>query len=176
MTQQQPQPSRQPRQHRRSSPLLVVAVGFALAALVGLNVAINRGMGDGGAHSAEAAAPDTGQPSPTDPRGQAGAAADLVEMPVDVTFGSPGSAREIVIGWSWTPEVQADPRKVYRVIEIVKRAAASSARVRVVNVDAVPGVAPGIAVQGKSVVPLPADGELKMDQVGRIVLGGGPPR
>lgn len=94
---------------------------------------------------------------------------ELAALGDDVTLGDKKADKEIVIGYSWTPAVQGDPGKVYRVVDEAQKNL-PGVRVRVVNVDANPTIKPGITVEGKLVAPPDADGgyNLSPETIGTI--------
>jgi hypothetical protein len=76
----------------------------------------------------------------------------------------------VVIGWSWTPEVQADPGRLEQALSAARQAV-PYVRIRIVNADAVPGAPRGLVVNGKKVQELPADGFLKSGDIKWAVSG-----
>jgi hypothetical protein len=65
-----------------------------------------------------------------------------------------------VVGFSWTPEVQSDPSKVSNAVDALKKSLGSQARIKVVNVDASPGVPEGVSIGDKVIVPAQSDGTI----------------
>lgn len=89
------------------------------------------------------------------------AADKLVELGPDTTLGPESAKKQVTIGYNWTPEVQADPMRVYGPIEMSLKMSRGELKVRVVNLDApgAPAVPPGLSVDGKVVARLrPAGG------------------
>ena len=90
-------------------------------------------------------------------------AATLATLGQDATLGSTSpSAPEVTIQWSWTPEVQADPSKVYDAISGIA-AKMPNVRVHAVNTDEVSGVPSGIFVGGRQVTPAGPDGSITVN-------------
>jgi hypothetical protein len=142
---------------RTGTPVLAATIGVLLLGIVGLNVAASRFTP--GRHDDEEAA------KATEAQAKQAKAVDkqtsrLVNMPPDVRVGQPETGKTIVVGWTWTAEVQARPDELANTLNGM-REAARMAEVRFVNVDIVPDVAPGVSVNGKKVVDLPDDGILR---------------
>jgi len=144
----------------RNNTLLIVA-GFVIVIMVGLNILIGQIANPPapGAETQPEAAGDAPAAQTTPPANGSGGPR-LVEMPAEATLGAPTAKNEVVLGWSWTPEVQADPGALEQTIAALGTAA-RGAKVRVVNTDVVPGVQRGLVVNGKLALPLPPDGIIK---------------
>ncbi|MES2464296.1 MAG: hypothetical protein V4671_27360 [Armatimonadota bacterium] len=143
---------------------------MALAGLVGLNAMSNQ-MRPKSDHEIEAEQREqakAAEPSPTasvapaqsaEPSG--GALSDpnsLVVSGQGSTIGAPEAKQEVVVGFSWTPEVQADPSKVSKAADALQKALGSQVRIKVVNVDANQEVPEGVSVGGRVIVPAQSDG------------------
>lgn len=117
---------------------------------------------------AEAAKNDAGKtsatPAPDSAAPQGGsspeASAALMQLGPDKTLGAKGAKKIITVGWSWTPDVQGNPNKVWAGISALQKAA-PDAQIRVVNTDAVPDVPDGVSVNGVVVIPPVPDGSLR---------------
>ena len=155
---------------RPRTPILVLAVGILLVGIVLLNVLAARiapKSHEEEEQEQQAAAAKASEPPKTAPPADAGtgpsASGALVQLPADGTTGPADAKKTVVIGWTWTPAVQADPNKVSAAVEAVRKAL-PDAKIRVVNTDAVPDAPPGITVDGKTVLPLPPDGAIEPSQ------------
>lgn len=152
---------------RLSAPSFVVAIVVLLLGMVALNVA-DRRFTPKTAEEEAAEQAQKSEPSESAPP----APSALVGLPPEQITGPPNAQTEIVFGWEWTPEVQADPGRLYRAIEALQKAAGQTdIKLRVVNVDAVPGAPRGLSVNGKTVLELPANGLLEPPQLMRSVSG-----
>lgn len=143
---------------KSKTPVFIAIIGFLLLGMVALNAAAGR---FGKEPEAPPPPEQAQQNEPAEPAATAPetVGSELVRLPADSTTGPSSAPREIVIGWTWTPEVQADPSKVSAAIDQIKKAV-PDAKVRVVNVDAVPTAPAGITVDGKTVAELAPDGSL----------------
>ena len=146
----------------RNTTLLIIA-GFVIVIIVGLNILIGQianpptpGAETQPEQEAAADAPAAQTPPPTNGSG----GPKLVELPAEATLGTPTAKNEVVLGWSWTPEVQANPGALEQTIAALSTAG-RGAKVRVVNTDVVPGAPRGLVVNGKLALPLPPDGIIK---------------
>lgn len=83
----------------------------------------------------------------------------LVGLGDDKILGKPDGKTEVLIVWSWTPEVQADPSKVWKAVQAAQTGA-PDAKIRVVNADAKPDMTPGVFINGRQVLPVQPDGAL----------------
>jgi len=171
------------------SPVLIIVVFVALAGLIGLNAmsAQFRPKSDEEmqkeAQDKQAAAAKA-QPSPSpgtaSPGTAAAATSDLVTLSPAGTLGSASAPKEVVVGFEWTPQVQANPSSVFASIEMLQKALPNG-RIRVVNADQDPTVPLGISVGGKVVIPAGADGTIPLPPpavgaiVGMVSAPGGPP-
>ncbi len=146
---------------RLSTPTFVIVLAMLLLGMVGLNVADRRFAPKSPEEEAAAQAAEAQKSEPAQPA--ASGSADLVRLPPEQITGAPNAHMEVVFGWEWTPEVQANPGQMYQAIEALQKAAAGNAHVklRVVNVDLVPDAPRGLAVNGKTVLELPANGVIE---------------
>jgi hypothetical protein len=153
-----------------SKTILVAGIGVALGAMLMLNVLAQRIdpkyqeklERERMAAEAQKQAEAQQNKPPTMPQAPA-PGAGLVELGEEKVLGKADAAKEIVVGYEWSPAVQADPSKVYAAVETIQKAA-PDARIRVVNVDANPEVKPGVSVGGKVVVIPQPDGSLSADE------------
>ncbi len=122
-----------------------------------------------GDKSGEAAKAPTPAPSAA---ANPGAATSLAQLGPDATVGAQNGANTVTIGWAWTPDVQGDPDKVSRAIDMVKKAA-PNAKIRVVNTDEVSGVPDGVSMDGKVVVTPAADGSFPAEASAYQGVGSG---
>ncbi len=155
-----------------NSPVMIAVVLMAIAGLVGLNMMSNqmRPKTDQEIQAeqrerAEAAAspsPAAATPAPS-ASGATGALSlndpnTLVLAGQGNTMGAPDAPKEVVVGFSWTPEVQSDPSKVSKAVEALQKTVGPQARLKIVNVDANPEVPEGVSIGGKVIVPAQSDG------------------
>jgi len=142
---------------------LIASVVVALGALVILNGVMQRMDPKFQEQQAEEAAQKKQEeqqkqpPSASGPSSPGGA--KLVELGDDAVVGNKKGTTEIVVAYQWTPDVQADPSKVYNVIEMLPKAT-PQAHLRVVNADAHPGTPLGVSMNGKVVLPAQLDGSI----------------
>jgi hypothetical protein len=160
---------------RSRSPVLILTIGVALAGLVVLNVAMSQ-VGKPPEPPQEAAQAAVGNDTPGPQAAPSGAPGELAELPPDHTVGPDGAVREVVVGWSWTPEVQADPNKVAAALRAVT-AARPPGKVRFVNTDVHPNVPRGVSVDGRKIADLEPDGSVNPMIIVRAAAGvnAGPP-
>lgn len=150
---------------------LIAGVVLAIAVLLGLNVMQQRNdpalqkQAEQLREQEEAKKQESNAASSAAaPSAPAAGANRLAEIGDSFMVGSDKAPREVVLGWQWTPEVQANPSKVYDAIEEIQKAANSSGgrfRVRIVNVDANPSVPPGISIGGVVRVAPQPDGAIQ---------------
>jgi hypothetical protein len=151
---------------------------MAVAGLVGLNMMSNqirpktdheieaeeRARASAAASPTPAASPATAPPSSAPPGESAEVSLNdpnaLVLAGQATSLGSPEAAREVVVGFAWTPEVQSDPSKVSNAVEALQKSLGGQARIKVVNVDASPGVPEGVSIGDKVIVPAQSDGAI----------------
>lgn len=74
-------------------------------------------------------------------------AGQLVTFGEEKVLGKQDGKPEIMLAWQWTPEVQADPKKVTDAVETIVKVL-GTAKIRVVNIDAKPDMTPGVYVNG----------------------------
>lgn len=154
-----------PTASRRSSPALFIAIGMALAALVILNVATMRldpkyleQQAKLAAEKQAEAAAKAGGTNADAPPPATGSGHELVGLGPDAIIGpSTNTKHELLIGWEWTPDVQADPSKIYRAVEEIRKAI-PQLRIRVVNADETPNVTRGVSLDGNLIAPMLPDG------------------
>ncbi|MGC4047423.1 MAG: hypothetical protein QM758_26815 [Armatimonas sp.] len=84
---------------------------------------------------------------------------NLAIMGTDTTLPGTKSTETVTVGFEWTPEIQADPSALTKILDKVK-AAAPEAQVRLMNVDENPTAPRGISINSKVIAPLGADGNL----------------
>lgn len=156
--------------NRSRNTLLIALVVMAVAVFAGLNTMIGR-LASAGEHSHEAeeaqAAADESNANTAPGAAEQSA---LARRPNDETIGPSDAKNDVVIGWSWTPEVQADPARLEQALAAARRGA-PYVRVRIVNADAVPGAPRGLIVNGRKVQDLPPDGFLKSGDIAWAVSG-----
>ena len=149
------------------TPLIVAAV-MVVGVIAGFNV-ISEKYRPKTEHELEAAAQkeqaeaaknaQKNAPSPPPETGAAPATASLVMLGDEATLGAAQASSTITVGWSWTPDVQADPGKIWNGIQAVQKVA-PSAKIHVVNTDAGADVPEGVSLDGAVIVPLAPDGSL----------------
>lgn len=156
---------------RRSSPVLFIVIGVAIASLVGLNImqqnndpAFQEKIAREAEREAAKKAAKQNEVKTKDPKeaqeemARQGPANELVTYGAEKMLGSSNGKHKVTIGWLWTPEVQGNPALVYNAIQMAKTEL-PDATVRVVNLDAKPGaVPPGLAVDGTVMTGLTPDG------------------
>jgi hypothetical protein len=74
----------------------------------------------------------------------------------------------VVVGYEWTPGIQADPEKVQEIVKMLERNA-PKAKVVLTNVDENPGVPVGIQVNGKVVAPIGEDGTVSPKEIPAVM-------
>ena len=114
--------------------------------------------------------PTPGQTGSGDPS----ASASLMQLGPDKVLGAKTAKTTITVGWSWTPDVQGDPNKVWGAVKALQQAV-PNAQIRVVNTDEVSGVPDGVSIGGSVVVPPAPDGGLPSDQATYKPLATGVP-
>ena len=145
---------------RPRNTIFIIIVIFAIAVFAGLNVAMGRiGMDPEKARqeaaqaaAEKAASADKAPNTPTPP-----GAPPSAPLPTDESMGPANAKDKIVVGWTWTPDVQGNPQALQAAVEAIRKAA-PDAQVRVVNVDAVPDAPTGIVVNGQQAMELPDNG------------------
>ena len=149
----------------KGSPVvLILIVAIALGALAFLNGAFqgtDPKAEQPPAQQDKGAADKANEGGKPAPQAAAAGGEKLVELGDDTTLGNKSAAKEMVVGYSWTPAVQADPSKVYKIVEQAQKGM-PNARIRVVNVDAHPDVKAGISIEGKVIAAPEADGSFNM--------------
>jgi len=147
---------------RLSAPTFVVAVTVLLLGLVALNV-VDRRFAPKSPEEEAAAAQAAQATPPSEPISSSG---ELVRLPAEETSGKPDAQTEVVFGWEWTPEVQAEPARMVAAIEALRTAARNAdVKLRIVNVDLVPDAPRGLAVNGKTALALPPSGLVEPSQL-----------
>lgn len=152
---------------RPQNTILVVIIVFAIAIFAGLNTMMNRAGGSPEPEEAaqEKAAAETTAANQAPPTA---AGATPVQLPTDESVGPANAPVKVVVGWTWTPDVQGNPQALQAAIQAIRQAV-PDAQVRVVNVDAAPDVSPGIQVNGRTVMELPENGIVKPADAARAV-------
>jgi type II secretory pathway pseudopilin PulG len=84
-------------------------------------------------------------------------AGELATFGEEKILGKPDSKTELTFAWQWTPEVQADPSRVSNAIDKALKAM-PDAKIKIVNVDAKPGMQPGLYLNGEKKFEPSADG------------------
>lgn len=138
----------------RSKTPLIVAVIAILLGMVALNVTAQR-FTPGHEHEEEETAQTQGGAAP--PPQTSEQTGDPAQLSPDQTVGPSSAKNTIVFGWEWTPEVQANPAKMVQAVDALRKAA-GNARLRIVNVDAVPDAPRGLVVNNKTILELPPSG------------------
>ena len=109
-------------------------------------------------------APASGEPGQT-------ADASLVTLGQEAFLGSKDGSKIITVGWSWTPDVQNDPGKVWNGLQALQKAA-PNAKIHAVNTDEGSDVPDGVSVDGAVMVPLAPDGSLPATANAYLTLQG----
>ena len=151
---------------RPGNTVLIVIVVFAIVIFAGLNVAIGR-LGDD-KHSENEAATEQPAAEKAAPAPQPSPSAGGGPLPTDESVGPANAPVKVVVGWTWTPDVQGNPQALQSAVEAVKKAV-PGAQVRVVNVDAVPDVPQGIQVNGRTAMDLPENGIIEAAKAAEAV-------
>jgi hypothetical protein len=148
----------------KGSPVVLIAIILvALGALAFLNSAMQpkdpQAEQKAAQEKAAKAVKDSGKSaqSTADELMTPGGGNELVALGDDAVVGDPKGAKEVVIGYSWTPAVQNNPAKIYSLVQQARKEL-KGVRIRVVNVDANPDVGMGISIAGKTVCPPDPDG------------------
>jgi len=144
--------------------MLWIVVVFAIALLVGVNAmslkSTPKSDEEIAAEKAEATKSET-TASPGAPPAQEQGPPSLPMNNAYQILGKADSQKEVIVGFEWTPEVQADPTKVYNAVQGLTHIV-PDARIRVVNVDQVPTIPTGISFGNHVVVPAEADGSISL--------------
>ncbi|MBC8104519.1 MAG: hypothetical protein H7Z41_18240 [Cytophagales bacterium] len=165
-----------------TSPVVVALIGCALAGIVGLNIMSSRITPKTDAQlqaearerekaSQPSATPTVPSAAPTAAAADSGSANTqnaLVRLGESSVLGSADAKQEVVVGFSWTPEVQSDPSKVSVAVDTLQKAVGDRARIKVVNTDELPATPEGISINGRLVVPAQADGAITPSAVGAV--------
>ena len=138
-----------------------------MAGLIGLNVMSLKSTPKSDeelqAEAQEAAAAKQGSASPAAPA-DAGAppgSGSLSDIGPAKLLGRVDASKEVIVGFNWTPAVQADPSKVYGVVQMLERVA-PDVRIRVVDVDQVPAIPAGVSVGSQLMVAAQKDGSISI--------------
>lgn len=159
---------------RLRTPSLILTIGLLLLGIVALNVAASRFTpGDGHEQEEATAATGSGNAASKTPSGTAPADAnELVEaqrwLATEQVIGPPNAGRKVVVGWAWTPEVQANPARLYRSLRGLEDKNVD-AQIRIVNTDIAPDTPPGVSMDGKTIMALPADGFIPEQAILNII-------
>lgn len=151
-----------------SRTLLIAGIGFALACMVILNMFIQR-MDPKYQEEMQrerernAAAEQAKKQAQAPPPTASANSNKLVTLGESVVLGTKDSKSEVVIGWSWTPEVQADPGNIYGAVEKLQKLVPGM-RIRVINADANPTVQQGLSFNGNLLIPIRPDGALILEE------------
>lgn len=151
---------------RPSNTPLIAGAGIVLALGVGLNFAQYqarpktqyelRDEAEAEARKAEKT-PEAAPPPPA----AASPSNKLVELGPDSRIGPPTAEKTVVVAYHWTPEVQAEPMRVWGPVEMLEKMAKSNnAAIRLVNLDHpdAPKLPAGISMKGSVMVPLRPEG------------------
>lgn len=159
-----------------STPMLLAVAGIAIGAMVVLNIIQyeNRPKTSQEILAEEqekgATPPPNGRPTPPPAKDDAGV--KLVALGPDARIG-PADARKILtLGYYWTPEVQAEPMRVYGPIEMIEKMGASQGiAIRVVALDLpnAPKVPPGISENGKVIAQLRPEGGFEPQAIQEVL-------
>lgn len=160
-----------------SQTLLIAGIGFALACFVILNMVMQRLdpkyqeelQHEAERKAAEAQSAKSGQANGGAPKdgvppmaGGGFGGNELAALGPDAVVGDKNGKTELTVGWRWTPDVQADPSKVYKTVDIMQKAL-PGVKIRVVNIDNNPSVKPGISQGAQTLMPLADDGSLAVN-------------
>jgi len=152
--------------------MLWIVVVFAIVLLVGVNAmslkSTPKSDEEIAAEKAEANKSDT-TASPAAPGDPEQGPPTLSNVSSYQILGKADSQKEVIVGFEWTPAVQADPTKVYNTVQGLTHVV-PDARIRVVNVDQAPDIPAGISFGGHVVVPAEEDGSISLrgDTVGML--------
>ena len=145
---------------RNNTPAIVAVVGIALVGMAALNRAQfeNRPRTMQETMEERDKAMASMPPSPSASREPAG---PLLGISEDVAIGSNEASRVVTLGYSWTPEVQAEPRKAAEALQRLQQtlnqpetSASFDVRFRLVNTDVVRDVPEGVTCEGKHLADL----------------------
>jgi hypothetical protein len=141
---------------KNNTPLILVIVGACLGGMVLLNRAQfeNRPKSENELREEEeskaAAAPHQTQ-SYGDAPSMAG---ELLGLPPDASLGAKGANKVVTLGYSWSPEVQAEPQKAADSLKelrtyLEQAGSRMNVRFRLVNTDVQRDVPEGVSLEGK---------------------------
>ncbi|MCX6366190.1 MAG: hypothetical protein NTX57_05715 [Armatimonadetes bacterium] len=142
---------------KNNTPLLLVIVGACLGGMVLLNRAQfeSRPKSDSELRQEEENKAAAAQPRQTQTYGDApNMAGELLGLPPDASIGSKGANKVVTIGYSWSPEVQAEPQKAADSLKelrtyLEQAGSRMNTRFRLVNTDVQREVPEGVTLDGK---------------------------
>lgn len=145
---------------RNNTPAIVAVVGIALVGMAALNRAQfeNRPRTMQEMMEERDKAMASVPPSPSAAHESAG---PLLGISEDVAVGSKEASRVVTLGYSWTPEVQAEPSKAAEALQRLQKTlnrpetgGPFDVRFRLVNTDVVRDVPEGVTCEGKHLADL----------------------
>ena len=162
---------------RKPSYTVPIVVGVvALGSLVATNVISQRNAPKSEADQeaeAQAAAEKKGDTA-AEPAVQtshplrSAASYDLVTTDGFKETGPKDARKTVVVGYEWTPGVQADPGKIQQIVGLIEKSA-PDAKIVLMNVDEKPDVPVGISVNGKLVAPIADDGTVPPTNISAVM-------
>ncbi|WP_309707809.1 hypothetical protein [Armatimonas sp.] len=142
---------------KNNTALLLAVVGVCLGGMVILNRAQfeNRPKSENEIRQEEENKAAAAAPHQTQTYGDAPSLeGELLGLPPDASFGTKGSNKVVTLGYSWSPEVQAEPQKAVDSLKELRTyldqvGARMNMRFRLVNTDVQREVPEGVSLDGK---------------------------
>ncbi|WP_394793017.1 hypothetical protein [Armatimonas sp.] len=144
---------------RSNTPILIAVVALALGAMVVMNRAQYQNRPRTEAEMKEEMEQQAENPlAKNAPQLETKLQDELLSVPPDHEFGNPKGKRKVVVGYSWTPEVQSDPqnasdglKKFRQMLEQMSTKLDGSTHFRLVNTDIVRTQSSGVWLDGRLV-------------------------
>ncbi|WP_395094400.1 hypothetical protein [Armatimonas sp.] len=144
---------------RSNTPVLIAVVALSLGAMAVMNRAQYENRPRTEAEITEEQAQKTKDSSttpPSDPEREIPLQQELVSVPAVQEFGNLKAKRKVIVGYSWTPEVQSDPKNAndglhafQGMLEKMSTKLNGSAHFRLVNTDVIRTQQPGVWLDGR---------------------------
>ena len=161
---------------RKPSYAVPIAIGaIAIGSLVGMNVLSQKNAPKTAAQlqaeAEEASAAKNPTPDPTVQEASPlspTSGQDLVLTNGFKESGPKEAEKTVVIGYEWTPDIQANPGKIQEIVKVIEQNA-PKAKIILTNVDDNPTVPSGIQVNGKVVAPIGEDGTVPSNEIPAVM-------
>jgi hypothetical protein len=147
-----------------NSPVIIAIIAVALGGMVILNRAQYENRPKTSAELQEeaeravAARMQASPAAPSSPTAEQPLQEELVSLPTEVEIGDAKSPRTVVLGYSWSPEVQSDPQRanaglksLRTLLEQINTQATPPVHFRLVNTEVVRTQEPGVWIEGRFV-------------------------